>query len=227
MRQKNSGQKNSGLFFERGGCVWQLVVIRLVRMNLLIAGGLKLFKSALVAVTATGTGIALLSGPTDLSQYPVPDVSPYQLPWKAGVDRLCVQGNRGFVSHQGVGRFAWDFAMPVGSDVCAARGGVVVRVVDHHEKRGNEMPNNLVAVDHGDGTVGNYLHLRKGGALVVVGQNVEQGERIAESGNVGRSMMPHLHFHVRKGEGTIPVSFVDVATDKGVPRTGKRYRARE
>ena len=192
-------------------------------MNLLISAGVKLWKLALV----TGAGVAVFTGPTDLSQYPKADGSAYQLPWSKGVERFCVQGNRGFVSHHGAGRFAWDFAMPVGSDVCAARGGTVVRVIDHHEARGNTMPNNLVAIDHGDGTVGYYLHLRKGGAFAAVGQRVVQGEKIAESGNVGRTMMPHLHFHVRKGDATIPVSFVDVATDRGLPRTGKIYRSRD
>lgn len=195
-------------------------------MHIILLGGIHLWKSACATVAVAGTGIALLTGPENLDDYPKQAGSPYQLPWAAGVERICVQGNRGFVSHHGGGRFAWDFAMPVGSKVCAARAGTVVRSIDHHAERGNRKPNNLVAIKHSDGTVASYLHLRNGGSLVKVGQVVEQGEAIAESGNVGRSMMPHLHFHVREGQRTIPVSFVDVPSDKGVPRTGKRYRPR-
>ena len=109
--------------------------------------------------------------------------------------------------------------------ILAARSGTVVRVVQHHTARGNRKPNNLVTIDHGDGTMGSYLHIRKGGSRVKVGQSVQQGEVIAESGNVGRSLAPHLHFHVRRGKDTIPISFRDVGRHRGVPRLGYRYRA--
>src|SRR5688500_7654894 len=112
--------------------------------------------------------------------------------------------------------------MPEGSDVLAARAGKVVRVVNEHDGRGTDKPNNLVHVDHGDGTTGRYLHLQKGDARVKVGDAVVQGQRIALSGNVGRSLLPHLHFEVRRGESTIPVSFRDVPGDQGVPRMFKR-----
>lgn len=150
----------------------------------------------------------------------------YLLPWEAGVERYCVQGTNGIVSHFGINRFSWDFLMPEGSQVLAARGGKVVKVIDTHERRGTDAPNNLVAIDHGDGTEGSYLHLRKGGARVKVGQVVAQGELIAESGNVGRSLTPHLHFHVRRGRETIPISFADVPAFGGVPQGGFFYTAK-
>jgi murein DD-endopeptidase MepM/ murein hydrolase activator NlpD len=166
----------------------------------------------------------LLTGPRDLDAYPPRETSPYLLPWPAGVTYLCVQGNNAVVSHRDAdGEHAWDFAMPVGSDVLAARAGTVVRIVDEHDGRGADRPNNLVHVDHGDGTTGRYLHLQKGGARVEVGDTVRQGQRLALSGNVGRSLLPHLHFEVRRGEATIPVSFRDVTRDRGVPRMFARY----
>lgn len=165
------------------------------------------------------------TGPRDLDAYPAPATSPYRLPWPAGVSRFCVQGNRAVVSHREPSReFAWDFVMPVGSDVLAARAGRVARVVVEHEGRGTDAPNNLIAVDHGDGTSGWYLHLEKDGALVAVGDVVAQGQRIGRSGNVGRSMLPHLHFEVRGPDGaTLPVSFADVHEDRGVPRMLRSY----
>jgi hypothetical protein len=37
-------------------------------------------------------------------------------------------------------------------------------------------------------------------------------------------MLPHLHFHVSAPNGnTLPISFADVAEDRGVPRMGKVY----
>ncbi len=167
------------------------------------------------------------TGPEDLAQYPPAAQSPYVLPWDAGVVRLCVQGNRGIVSHfAGRNAYAWDFAMPVGSNVLAARGGKVIAVTDHHDGRGNRAPNNRIVIDHGDGTQGHYLHHRKGGAKVALGQDVASGDLLAESGNVGRSMLPHLHFHVTRDGQTIPISFRDpcVTHHRGVPRMGAFYR---
>jgi murein DD-endopeptidase MepM/ murein hydrolase activator NlpD len=56
------------------------------------------------------------------------------------------------------------------------------------------------------------------------GQKVRQGEVIAASGNVGISMLPHLHFDVTDQEDhLLPVTFADVESDGGIPRMFKRY----
>jgi len=187
-------------------------------------------RAALGCAAAAALGLAvaallygLLTGPRGESHYPPRAESPYRLPWPKGVERLCVQGNRGVVSHRDRGEFAYDFAMPVGSTVLAARGGRVVRVVDRHDGRGTQAPNNLVVIEHGDGTRGHYLHLEQGGAQVEVGQRVRQGQAIGRSGNVGRSLLPHLHFHVTGRAGTVPITFADVEADRGIPRMFKRY----
>ncbi len=114
--------------------------------------------------------------------------------------------------------------MPVGSDVCAARAGVIVTVVTEHEGNGPRAPNNLIVVAHGDGTFGWYLHLRRDGSYVRLGERVRQGQRIGASGNVGRSASPHLHFHVTdKDCRVMPVTFRDVSSGRGIPRTFRRY----
>jgi murein DD-endopeptidase MepM/ murein hydrolase activator NlpD len=180
--------------------------------------------------TAVVLGLALLgtlldgvTGPQDPASYPDRATSPYLLPWAGGERHLCAQGNRGLVSHrESDGEHAWDFAMPVGTPVHAARAGTVRRVVDTNEGNGPDRPNNLVAIDHGDGTVGWYLHLMKGGARVTVGERVEQGQLVALSGHVGRSMFPHLHVHVTRDGRTIPISFRDVEGD-GIPRMLRGY----
>jgi hypothetical protein len=117
--------------------------------------------SLLVLLLLLALAYLLFTGPRDLSLYPLAADSPYRLPWPAGESHLCVQGNRGVVSHRGFEEFAYDFTMPVGSDVLAARGGVVRRVDVSHDGHGWDMPNNLIVIDHGDGTFGNYLHLRR------------------------------------------------------------------
>jgi len=162
----------------------------------------------------------VLTGPEDTAEFPASEASPYLLPWRAGISRLCVQGVRGIVSHRGDSRFAYDFYMPVGTEICAARGGEVVRVVQEHEGNGIQWPNNLVVIRHEDGTRACYAHIRKNGSLVKQGQRVQQGDVIAASGNVGNSMMPHLHFHVVDADKgvTMPITFRDVHRHGGIPR---------
>ncbi|MBI3823877.1 MAG: M23 family metallopeptidase [Planctomycetes bacterium] len=87
-------------------------------------------------------------------------------------------------------------------------------------------PHNVIGIRHDDNTLAQYLHLRKNGARVKKGQRVAQGEVIGESGNVGYSTSPHLHFEVTryidKRWVTIPVTFADVPGD-GIPRAWRRY----
>jgi murein DD-endopeptidase MepM/ murein hydrolase activator NlpD len=178
-----------------------------------------------IVVAGLATAYVVFTGPRDISQYPAPAGSSYKLPWPAGVTWLCIQGNRGIVSHRGYEEFAFDFKMPEGSEVCAARGGTVISVEVSHDGHGMNAPNNRIAIRHDDGTHGVYLHLQKGGSLVRIGDRVGQGQKIGHSGHVGRSMMPHLHFHVLdpKKHETMPISFADVPTDEGVPRMFHRY----
>jgi hypothetical protein len=180
------------------------------------------FAVVLVSLGAALVLYVTLTGPADLTGYPAALSSPYRLPWSANVTRLCIQSNRGIVSHRGDEQYAYDFVMPVGSVFCAARGGTVVEVVDEYDGNGMHSPNNFICVLHEDDTVGYYAHLRQRGSLVQPGQNVKRGQPLGLSGNVGHSMLPHLHFHVEYENRTIPVSFADVPGD-GVPRMFRRY----
>ncbi|MFM1920653.1 MAG: hypothetical protein RLZZ303_2287 [Candidatus Hydrogenedentota bacterium] len=179
----------------------------------------------ILLLIAASAAYFLFTGPTDLGAYPEPADSPYLLPWSGGETRFCIQGNRAVVSHRGWETFAYDFTMPVGTPVRAARAGEVVQVVQEHDGNGYQWPNNRVAIRHEDGTIGHYLHIKRNGSRVQVGDRVEQGQVICESGNVGNSMLPHLHFHVTNAErnATLPISFADVDSDQGVPRMLHHY----
>ncbi len=85
--------------------------------------------------------------------------------------------------HKGV-----DFALPQGTPVLAVGDGEVV-VAKRSGAAGN-----FVAIRHGRTYTTRYMHLKK--LLVKPGQKVKRGERIALSGNTGRSTGPHLHFEV-------------------------------
>ncbi len=91
---------------------------------------------------------------------------------------------RGRRRHTGI-----DLAMPIGSPVKAADGGVVVFA-------GNRTSyGRIVIIDHGARMSSFYAHCSE--LLVEPGDKVFKGQRIALSGNTGRSTGPHLHFEVR------------------------------
>ncbi|MEA1065263.1 murein DD-endopeptidase MepM [Apirhabdus apintestini] len=85
--------------------------------------------------------------------------------------------------HRGV-----DFAMPQGTPVMAVGDGEVV-IAKRSGAAGY-----YIAIRHGRSYTTRYMHLKK--LLVKPGQKVKRGERIALSGNTGRSTGPHLHYEV-------------------------------
>ncbi len=126
----------------------------------------------------------------------------YLLPFEKGKKVRVSQGFNGATSHNGYSRYAVDFAVPVGTPVFAARGGVVVATRASGSKgalkRGYGKYANYIVIEHSDGTLGKYYHLKKGGVSVSVGDRVKAGELIGYSGNTGYSSGPHLHFSVSK-----------------------------
>ncbi|OOC48420.1 MULTISPECIES: peptidoglycan DD-metalloendopeptidase family protein [Thioalkalivibrio] len=85
--------------------------------------------------------------------------------------------------HQGT-----DFAMPIGTPIQAPADGRVTRVENH------PYAGRFIVIEHGQGYSTRYLHLDR--PLVRPGQTVERGDRIALSGNTGRSTGPHLHYEI-------------------------------
>ncbi len=81
-----------------------------------------------------------------------------------------------------------DWSTPVGTSIFASCGGTVTQA-GWFSSYGN-----CVTIRHPDGNQTRYAHLSR--VLVSVGETVEQGERIALSGNTGRSTGPHLHFEI-------------------------------
>ena len=144
------------------------------------------------------------------------DSSVYSLPYSPGRTYRVSQGYNGKYSHFGADQFAIDWRMPVGTPVHAARGGIVVGVKSDSNIGGNDSKYdwdaNYVLIRHPDGTLGQYVHLLKGGTRLNVGEQVQTGDFIGFSGNTGHSTGPHLHFSVFKARDgkhrqTIPVRY--------------------
>lgn len=152
---------------------------------------------------------------------------PYRLPFK-GSYRLS-QGFKGEFSHQGDSQFAVDFAMPEGTEVRAARDGVVAFVEEKFSEGG---PNrkflnkaNLIILGHADGTIARYLHLQQNGAKVAVGQVIRVGDVIGLSGNTGYTAESHLHFEVALPRSATRYKTTSFKFADGPPMTGKVYES--
>jgi murein DD-endopeptidase MepM/ murein hydrolase activator NlpD len=153
----------------------------------------------------------------------------YALPFEPGKKHCVLQGYFGPFSHKE--RAALDFKMKKGTKICAARDGVVTRVVEENTRGGWSRKNrpfaNLIIIQHDDGSRSGYWHLQHNGALVNVGDTVKKGQVIGLSGKTGYSATPHLHFMVWASGGgrwqQVPTRF---KTDKGILylRGWKKYK---
>ncbi len=134
------------------------------------AGAVTASAQALTLATAWGLGWPVPAG--------TPVSSPFgwrSRPWWGGPQ-----------FHGGV-----DLALPPGSPVRAAAGGVVARASE------DAVNGRMVVLDHGRGVTTAYCHNRR--LLVAAGQRVEAGALLSESGNSGRSTGPHLHYQLELG----------------------------
>ena len=99
--------------------------------------------------------------------------------------------------HKGV-----DWAVPVGTAVFASCGGTVAKA------GWGSGYGYVVYINHEDGRQTRYAHLSK--ILVSVGDTVAQGDKIALSGNTGRSSGPHLHFEILiNGSQVNPLNYLN------------------
>lgn len=90
----------------------------------------------------------------------------------------------GLIGHNGI-----DFAGAIGDRILAVADGIVIQIGYEPQGYGH-----YIQVQHGD-KVGIYAHLSA--VRVQRGQQVSQGQQIADMGTSGNSTGPHLHFGIR------------------------------
>jgi LysM repeat protein len=104
--------------------------------------------------------------------------------------------------------FGWrhtglDIAGPVGSPLYASRAGTVIK----SQCGWNGGYGCYVIVDHGGGVQTLYAHASR--LYVSAGQQVSQGQTLADMGSTGRSTGPHIHYEVRvNGRHQNPLQYI-------------------
>jgi len=123
-----------------------------------------------------------------------PAQSPYTLPYPVGSAYVVLQAYCTTQSH--ANQLAYDFEMPIGTPIVAARGGVIVDLVDAYEDNDrNSSHFNYIMIRHDDNTTAFYAHVQHYGIFVRLNDTVGRGQLIANSGSAG-TPVADLHFGV-------------------------------
>lgn len=114
-------------------------------------------------------------------------------------------------NHSGTDFFTWPYGWAKMDnddvEVVAAAPGVIVFKSDGNPDRNCEFGAgnwNAVYVEHADGSVAWYGHLKNGSTTAKgVGESVEVGERLGIVGSSGNSTGPHLHLEIRDADDNL------------------------
>lgn len=114
-------------------------------------------------------------------------------------------------NHSGTDFFTWPYGWAKMDnedvEVVAAAAGVILFKSDGNPDRNCEFGDgdwNAVYVEHADGSVAWYGHLKNGSTTPKeVGESVEVGERLGIVGSSGNSTGPHLHLEIRDADDNL------------------------
>ncbi len=114
----------------------------------------------------------------------------YDLPWEAGKKHKALNGDGNY----------FKFSMSALSTIVAARAGKIVGIKDNKSipALSTTLPHsaNEILILHTDKTIGIYQNIAQNGALVKVGDDIVQGQKIALSGQTGDPLNPTFTFYV-------------------------------
>lgn len=113
--------------------------------------------------------------------------------------------NRSYDGHKGIDIFTWPFPWHLYNndyiDVIAAKDGIIINKHDGHDD--DHCPStmggnwNAVYIQHNDGSIAWYGHLKKNSLTSkTIGHSVIKGEYLGKVASSGNSTGPHLHFEI-------------------------------
>jgi murein DD-endopeptidase MepM/ murein hydrolase activator NlpD len=134
-------------------------------------------------------------------------------------------------------QLAYDFALSIGDTVCCMRSGIVKELREDQPDDGGLITasnHNYIMIEHVDGTVAFYAHLKQNSVMVEVNDQVTRGEIIALSGNSGNTLnFPHLHIGLYEDYPPVetydlPITFINIqgpVDNRGVLIADSMYTA--
>jgi hypothetical protein len=119
----------------------------------------------------------------------------------------------------------YDYRADIGTPFFAVRGGTIrgfrdeIPDMDPDEDGESGMPANFVLLEilyKGRPATFVYLHIKQHSVQVELGETVEEGRQLGETGHNGNSSGPHLHVALMKGQRDNPFDYVSHLTDDSV-----------
>lgn len=118
-----------------------------------------------------------------------------------------------------------------GQPILAPADGTVVKAIGTYndyppgKPAGDPPDGNVVIISHGHGESSFFNHLKQNSLKVKLDDKVKQGDVIAECGNSGAGVIPHVHYHFQRSMGVgLPAQFVDYLADGKPVASGEPTR---
>lgn len=154
------------------------------------------------------------------------------LPFPKGKTYNIMQSNKGSFSHNDdYNKYAVDFEMKTGDTITSADDGFVVGVIKDYkfgkdDKKWIPYSNYITIYHPKSGLFTQYVHLKKDGSFVKVGDAVKRNQPIGLSGATGFASGEHLHFNVLVPEKdktlkSVPFSFENHLSSKSLKKKMK------
>jgi len=154
------------------------------------------------------------------------------LPFPKGKTYNIMQSNKGCFSHNDdYNKYAVDFEMKTDDTITSADDGFVVGVIKDYQfgkddKKWTPYSNYITIYHPKSGLFTQYVHLKKDGSFVKVGDAVKRNQPIGLSGATGFTSGEHLHFNVlvpEKGKTlkSVPFSFENNLSSQSLKKNMK------
>jgi Peptidase family M23 len=146
------------------------------------------------------------------------------------VDFVYLKNGRMFAGKGGIESKNEDYYC-FGQTILAPADGKVIKAESGYDDNppgrpsGDPTDGNVVSISFGSGEIGTINHLKQNSLKVKIGDQVKQGQELAQCGNSGGGPIPHLHFQLTRGGGIpLPAQFVDYIADGKPVASGEPTR---